>query len=364
MFRKKNRFVIVQNSIKTTYMFRFGYISELLKLGDVIVIAPNDDNTCAEKLKKAGVIVCDIPAMYNWYSKAKAILLMNYHVLQQRKTGSLFICHFLVTFILCYFSLVPFNNKLIIYTEGLGSVFSNRKVLRKILRFLMLNSRATRVFCNKDERSNLGCNSDFVSGGIGIDLNLFSIDRNHLKTSKSFNLLYVGRLLKDKGAIDTIDIFRHLAINNDVQLNLLGDIYPNNPSSLSYEEIEELKQEFGERINFVGFSDDIAYWYQNSDVLLLPSKIEGFPVCVMEASAMGIPSVGYRVPGVRDAIKPEINGLLVEYGDIKGFASAVEKLLNTEQLRYYSITAQSYAKGHFCQNLKNKELIDIIKNIN
>ncbi|WP_196584335.1 glycosyltransferase [Aliivibrio fischeri] len=346
------RFVIVQNSIKTVLIFRSGYIKELLNYGLVIVIAPNDDDESKKILQDMGVVIHDVSI-----HRVLSIFQMNKLIIKERLLGSVIISHFLVTFISCYISLIPFNSKLIVYTEGLGSIFSNNSILRRLLRMFLVNNSAVRFFCNTSERKYLGLKTDFVTNGIGVDLSKFN-KKKFDKFNSSFNLLYVGRLIRDKGIQDVIDAFRLLKeMRSDVRLNLVGDIYPNNPSSLKENDIDFLKKEFGDSINFVGFTHDVKYWYDHSDLLILPSKREGFPVCIMEASAVGLPSIGYNVVGVQDAIKPGVNGELVKFGDIISIARISNEILNRNSIMEYINTASNYANDNFCCKEKNNKLV-------
>ncbi|WP_230834040.1 glycosyltransferase, partial [Vibrio campbellii] len=143
-------------------------------------------------------------------------------------------------------------------------------------------------------------------------------------------------MIKDKGVFDAIECFRTLISRGwDLNLKLAGESYKNNPSSLTVDEIDKLKGEFGSRIEFLGFVSDISKCYQKSNILILPSKREGFPVCVMEASASGLPSISYDVPGCRDAISSGVNGKLVEYGNTLALADTIEELFCLETLSSY-----------------------------
>lgn len=357
------KFVIVQNSIRTTYLFRSAYIKKLINVGSVTVIAPNDDYFALGKLSDLGVNVKKVPPLgVSVSSKIISIFWINYHVFSMRKYNPVFICHFLVTFLMCFPSLIFFNKRCAVYVEGLGSLFSKDSIFRRMLRFIFRHSNITRLFCNQDERQALGYPDDIVTGGIGVDLVKFNnIDIEKKKNEQQYNLLYVGRLIEDKGVRDAIEVFRSLLNNgNNVTLTLVGDIYLSNPSSLSKCDIEELKNEFGGKIHFSGYSDNVVEWYRNSDVLLLPSFREGFPVCVMEASASGIPSFGYKVPGMSDAVKNNVNGRLVSFRDVNALSEAVEESLDQDTLRNIRLSSRCFALSNFCQEAKATDIVNIL----
>lgn len=355
-------FVIVQNSLRTTYGFRLGYIKKLLKTGKVTVIAPNDDSEVYAKFEALGVKVIAIPTFgSSIFDKILCILHMNYQVLRHRSENSIFVCHFLVTFLMVYISLIPFNKKCVLYVEGLGSIFSHHDKLRKILKILMSKRNLVRLFCNENERLLLGIKSDSITHGIGIDLARFKKQSRLYRETSERRLLYVGRLINDKGVKDAIDTFRLLIKSGEnYRLTLVGDIYPSNPSSLSVDEIETLQEEFGDHIAFVGYTNDIERWYLQSDVLIIPSVREGFPVCVMEASAAGVPTVGYNVPGMIDAVKQNVNGILVPFKDIEALASAVEMVFEVSNRVHFASSSKDYAENNFCNIEKSSQLVNVL----
>jgi glycosyltransferase involved in cell wall biosynthesis len=69
------------------------------------------------------------------------------------------------------------------------------------------------------------------------------------------------------------------------------------------------------------------------DLLVLPSAAEGFGLVLIEAMAAGIPLIATNVPGIRDIVFHEKNGLLVNRGDIHALAVSIEKLQHDLQLR-------------------------------
>ena len=74
--------------------------------------------------------------------------------------------------------------------------------------------------------------------------------------------------------------------------------------------------------------------YSDCDILVLPSKTEGWGLSLMEAMACGKAVVASRVGGVPELVREGIDGLLVEPGDIVGLADAMIKLLSDSSLRF------------------------------
>ncbi|TOB16371.1 galactosyltransferase, partial [Vibrio parahaemolyticus] len=178
----------------------------------------------------------------------------------------------------------------------------------------------------------LGKSTDFITGGIGINLDKYKPNKSIIKDNSKLNVIFFGRLIADKGARDAIEVLRLCVKDNmPVKMTFIGETYKNNPSSLSDSEIKDYTNEFGDKVDFVGYSSDVNKFYNLADVLLLPSQREGFPVCVMEASAKGIPTLCYNVPGCSDAIEQGSNGFLSPLNDYQDLYSNLKMIWHAKK---------------------------------
>ncbi len=85
---------------------------------------------------------------------------------------------------------------------------------------------------------------------------------------------------------------------------------------------------------FRGLTADLDAALSSASVYALPSREEGFPIALMEAMAYGLPSVAFDcAPGVRELLENEVSGLLVNPGNVPGFAAALERLMKDPDLR-------------------------------
>jgi glycosyltransferase involved in cell wall biosynthesis len=100
--------------------------------------------------------------------------------------------------------------------------------------------------------------------------------------------------------------------------------------------------EFGDIIRKLGLSDtiyplgvrsDIVNLLAAADVLLLTSRVEGFPNAVLEAMCAGLPVVSTNVGGVSELVLQEKTGILHPVGDIQGMAGSLKRLLKNPSLR-------------------------------
>ncbi|MGP2470757.1 glycosyltransferase [Yersinia sp. 2540 StPb PI] len=321
-------------------------------------IAPDDDHESVDLLKQYGVVVI---------TTENKTLLQNYffinfsllRLLLKEKFRLTVSCHFLVTFILSIPSIF-FARKSVCFIEGVGSFFTRNKGFLSVLKLLLMMFVNKRIFMNEYEKSLLGHKDDLVLGGIGVDINSFSPYPKKKNNSKKIKLLYVGRLVEDKGIFYIIELVRCLKTRGiDFILNVVGDTYPANPSSLTENDIANLKIEFEKEIFFHGYLCDLRNIYAETDVLLLLSKHEGFPVVVMEANACGVPAICYSVPGCVDAIETGINGFLFDEGEIDG----IVKLISTQDFSLLATQCRSYAENNFNQVNKNRAIIEAIESL-
>ncbi len=78
---------------------------------------------------------------------------------------------------------------------------------------------------------------------------------------------------------------------------------------------------------------DIDYVNAGVDIVALTSLNEGTPGSLIEAQAANKPIVATRVGGVEDIIKENETGLLVDSGDVEGFAEKMLQLIEDDELR-------------------------------
>ncbi len=87
-----------------------------------------------------------------------------------------------------------------------------------------------------------------------------------------------------------------------------------------------------EKVDFLGYREDVVSAYAAMDVFVLPSRFEGFGIVFLEAMAMGVPVVGTRVVGSEEAVQEGKTGLLVQSDDAPALAAAVRRLLEDPDL--------------------------------
>jgi glycosyltransferase involved in cell wall biosynthesis len=132
---------------------------------------------------------------------------------------------------------------------------------------------------------------------------------------------FVGRFGRDKGSTTILETRKFLSEKGiDHEFLLIGSI--EGPQ----ESFESLAR-WGRKPKHISPSGEIAPFYALVDILLLPTKREGFPNVVLEAGAMGVPTVTTDATGAVDAVMHGVTGLVSELVDPQSFPKLVAFLL-------------------------------------
>lgn len=177
-----------------------------------------------------------------------------------------------------------------------------------------------------------------ASGSIsGVDTDRFLPDPVQWKTVRgvenipedSLVFLYLGRLNRDKGILDLAAAFSRLALQYaQIHLLLVG---PDEEGLAG--QVVKICSGCPERVHFVGYTEVPEQYMAAADVFCLPSYREGFGSVVIEAGAVGLPTVASRIYGIIDAVAEGETGLLVPPGDEVALQAAMEKMITQPTLR-------------------------------
>lgn len=158
-------------------------------------------------------------------------------------------------------------------------------------------------------------------------------------------VLFVGRVTRDKGIAELLKAHMQLLeAGEDVYLLMIG---PDEADGLDIVRVLG-SQGHSDSIKLLGFSAEPEKYMAISDLLCLPSYREGFGTVVIEAAAMGLPTVGTAIYGLTDAVVEGETGLLVPVGDDRALAQALSSLLrDPDKLRAMSANARQRARNEF-----------------
>lgn len=156
-------------------------------------------------------------------------------------------------------------------------------------------------------------------------------DYNMLFPSRK-NILMVGRVdfWKVKGMDIAIDVFARIADRiPGVDLDIVGN---GNDSSINYLKNFAIQKGVGDRIHFLGYSNDVKTIMQQHQVYMLSSRTEGFPMVVTEAMSQGLPCVSFE-RWASSIILHGMDGILVNNGDTKNMGESIINLIEDDEKR-------------------------------
>jgi glycosyltransferase involved in cell wall biosynthesis len=271
-----------------------------------------------------------------------------------------------------------------------GLVFPTAKGMTK--RLLMTTDRLTCACATHVIPEGQGVLNDLKNNGItskpmkvlgygnvmGVDMKRFSrrpevMEKAALLQKEDvFTFVFVGRIVGDKGINELVHAFKELLAQDyakRLRLVLVGR-FEDDLDPISYEtkqmiestsEIEAVGQQFG---------DDLLAWYAAGDCFVFPSYREGFPNTVLEAGALGLPSIVTDINGSREIIIPyEKNhqgatGLIVPSHDTNALQKAMEWMITHDaERKLMAAYARPSIESRFEQHFVRQCLFDFYDEI-
>jgi glycosyltransferase involved in cell wall biosynthesis len=142
----------------------------------------------------------------------------------------------------------------------------------------------------------------------------------------------VGRMLWDKGVGEAVEAARILKRRGvALRLVLVGPPDPENPRSIPEAQLRAWHDEGV--VEWWGPREDVAAVWRQAAIAVLPSYREGLPKALLEAASAGRPMVATDVPGCREIVRHDIDGLLVPVRRAEPLADALQRLAEDASLR-------------------------------
>lgn len=263
-----------------------------------------------------------------------------------------------------------------------GLVWPTERGLKR--KILMLTDKLTCACATHIIPEGEGVKSDLIAGKItkkplkvlgygnvkGVDMDKCSrrpevmAIAEKLRKEDCFTFVYVGRVVRDKGINELCSAFERL--HNDyphTRLILVGP-YEDNLDPISEQSRKIISE--NDAIEAVGAKggDELLAYYAAADCFVMPSYREGFPNTVLEAGAMGLPSIVTDINGSREIIKDGVNGLIVQPRDAGALYQAMHLMLrSTIDRDRMAGNARKMIADRFVQGFVRKCLYDFYDEI-
>ena len=202
----------------------------------------------------------------------------------------------------------------------------------------------------------------------GVDMERFSLRPEIIESSAKirkdgvFTFLFVGRIVRDKGINELVNAFQRLNLEFPDTRFLLVGAYEEKLDPIKPESVQIINS--NSNIEHVGVKreDDLVAYYAASDCFVFPSYREGFPNTVMEAGAMGLPSIVTDINGSREIIIDGKNGVIIPSKDEGALYQAMrDMLLDVDRYKEYKINARPLIESRFEKGFVKQCLLDFYK---
>lgn len=260
-----------------------------------------------------------------------------------------------------------FAKKTILHIHGGGfkDFYQTRGVnVRALIRFLLNLSDIVIVLSNtwkeffvqivEPDKVNVIYNA--------VNSNFYNINKttNQLNSS-SVQILFAGYLSKDKGIYDILDSVP-LLIKKHKNVKFVFAGAEDTPGELEIIKKRIIKNNIGNYVSFLGVlpKRGLISLYENSDIFILPSYIEGMPMTILEAMASGLPVISTPVGGISEVIIDGINGFLITPGDYVDLANKITMLVeNNELCKTMSVNNRKKIKKDYSWDITSMKISSI-----
>ena len=186
----------------------------------------------------------------------------------------------------------------------------------------------------------------FNRNGNGNDNETLRYENENGNGNETFDFLFVGRIVRDKGMNELMAAFDLLSKKYPQARLVLVGPYENSLDPVSDETRRIIKD--NPAIEAVGTKrgDDLLAYYAAADCFVFPSYREGFPNTVIEAGAMGLPCIVTDINGSREiivngngnvngngSVVVKDNGLIIPSKDTEALYLAMEMMMTDEDMR-------------------------------
>jgi len=150
---------------------------------------------------------------------------------------------------------------------------------------------------------------------------------SNIENNNIFNILFVGRLIPVKGVNFLIDALSN--IKKSTGFNFKCNIVGTGKEKEFYEKMG-VENSIKDQIEFLGMKTqpEIAELMRNSDVVTIPSIVEGFGLVAVESLACGTPIIASKVGGLKEIIQDGINGYSITPGKVNELEQKLILLMN------------------------------------
>ena len=362
------KIVVLSNEIGTIYKFRLELLRELVKDNEVFLISPKTQNQeyFLSEIIKLGVKFIEIEFdrrginpfkdmkilfhYYNFLRKIKPDKVLTYTIKPNIYGG--IICRIL-------------KIKYLATITGVGTTFQKDNFIKKIVVFLnkIALKNVEKIFFQNETNLGIYLKNKIIKlektkivNGSGVNLDKFKDEIKILSDPRQF--LFIGRIMKDKGIMEFLEVARRLKRKypKELEFKILGQY--------EEEECKEIVEKFQNEgvVKYLGISSDVRNELKEVQCLINPSWHEGMSNVLLEAGAMKRFLIASDIPGCREIIVNNKTGFTFEKQNVNDLENKIEKFLKLSEREYeeYINNSYNYIKNNFDRKIVVNEYLKII----
>ena len=240
-----------------------------------------------------------------------------------------------------------FKCKVLVFFHGWEKDFEKRlngiryrfvlRAYKKVDAFVVLSSESKKILRQWGFAQPIYVETTAVDEGMLKGLDILQIIEKRINADKH-RVLFLARIIKEKGIYETIDAFRILKRKYlPCELLIAGD-------GIDLENAKDYVQQYDiSNVIFTGYvtAETKTKAFLNSSVYCFPTYEEGMPISMLEAMAFGLPVVTRAVGGVTDFFEDGQHGFITKSMDPAVFADYIERLFLDKEL-YERISMHNY----------------------
>jgi glycosyltransferase involved in cell wall biosynthesis len=232
------------------------------------------------------------------------------------------------------------GDRIVFRRIGLAPTSATRGVSRSMYRFLMRRARRIVAVAEAVRRETIvgfGIPGDrVVTIPRGVDPARVLSDESRVEARRSLGIAPDAPVILTLGASsEEKDPIGHLDVMDRVRRDVPGAVHLIAGDGPLRGEIERQAEVRGLNglARILGNRPDVARLLASADVVLLASRVEGMPGCLIEAGMAGLPAVSYDVAGAPEVVVDGATGYIARAGDVSGLATRAVELLTDGSLR-------------------------------
>jgi len=255
---------------------------------------------------------------------------------------------------------------------GLGTTFISRSWITGVVKSLykIALKKQKIVFFQNEEDKNLflvekliNKNQAKLVPGSGIDTKKYKYVK--MSPKKKLTFLLIARMIKDKGVLEFVEAASMIKSKyQNISFKILGPKSIQNRTAISDQVINEWQKKGV--VEYLGETNNVLSFIVDSDCIVLPSYREGTSRVLLEAAAVGRPIITTNVPGCKEVVEDNINGLLCKEKNSLDLSKKIEQMINftNEERSQMGIAGRNKVKKEFNANIVNKIYFNAINELN